>query len=281
MKEIHGLINRTINFSSIDGPGNRLVIFFQGCNFRCINCHNPQTMGNCVGFLQCGICIENCKNEALQNTGFSKEKCMGCDTCESVCPFNSDPRARFMTPEEVLQEFILPASPFISGVTLSGGEATLHKEFIIKLRKLMNNDTSLRDLTLFLDSNGSVSIWDEITPYIDGVMLDFKAFSSIKHKEITGVRNETVLASIYNLYNKNKLWEIRILILPGYNDDNFEINSIKMFLGDNAPKCRIRLIPFRKYGVREPYNKVVEPDTKKVEQIKDLFRDAGFCVYVT
>ena len=30
-------------YSVVDGPGLRYVLFFQGCNQRCIGCHNPST----------------------------------------------------------------------------------------------------------------------------------------------------------------------------------------------------------------------------------------------
>ena len=36
-----GFVADTISFSSVDGPGNRFVVFLQGCNFDCIACHNP------------------------------------------------------------------------------------------------------------------------------------------------------------------------------------------------------------------------------------------------
>ena len=39
-----GIINKIIPFSNVDGPGNRLSIFFQGCNFDCLYCHNPETI---------------------------------------------------------------------------------------------------------------------------------------------------------------------------------------------------------------------------------------------
>jgi pyruvate formate lyase activating enzyme len=30
-----------IPFSWVDGPGNRFVVFTQGCPFDCLACHNP------------------------------------------------------------------------------------------------------------------------------------------------------------------------------------------------------------------------------------------------
>ena len=36
-------IHAKIACSSVNGPGNRAVIFFQGCSLRCAGCHNPKT----------------------------------------------------------------------------------------------------------------------------------------------------------------------------------------------------------------------------------------------
>ncbi|WP_350342708.1 radical SAM protein [Proteinivorax tanatarense] len=42
MNNLH--INKIVDFSYVDGPGNRLVLFLQGCNFNCQYCHNPETI---------------------------------------------------------------------------------------------------------------------------------------------------------------------------------------------------------------------------------------------
>ena len=42
--ELTGLVADTISFSNVDGPGNRFVVFLQGCNFDCVACHTPQTI---------------------------------------------------------------------------------------------------------------------------------------------------------------------------------------------------------------------------------------------
>jgi pyruvate-formate lyase-activating enzyme len=47
MSSMPARVADVIPFSWVDGPGNRFVVFTQGCSFDCLACHNPETIAPC------------------------------------------------------------------------------------------------------------------------------------------------------------------------------------------------------------------------------------------
>jgi len=48
MSSTRARIADVVPFSWVDGPGNRFVVFTQGCPFDCLACHNPETIAPCA-----------------------------------------------------------------------------------------------------------------------------------------------------------------------------------------------------------------------------------------
>ena len=111
--------------------------FFRAVTGDCRYCHNPETReyvrrpyGPRAGL----SCVERFKMK-MRKVRFFPERCVGCDTCIKTCRFGSSPRICNLTPEQTFEQ-IKKQIPFISGVTVSGGECSLYCEFVESLFKL-------------------------------------------------------------------------------------------------------------------------------------------------
>ncbi len=249
-----GLVSKILTFSCVDGPGNRLVIFLQGCNYDCITCHNPHTINHCD---HCGDCVEPCPTGALafndspnRKVIWNKALCTQCDKCIDVCPSKSNPKITTYSVEKLL-EFTKKHAPFLSGVTISGGEATLQLPFIIEYFKAIKSEESLGHLTRFIDSNGSLSEqgWNKVLPYLDGTMIDLKAWQNDTHLWLVGRENHRVLHSINLLAQYGKLHEVRLLYIPNKTDLLSEIDAVSEYLKTLPEHVTIRLNAFQHHGV--------------------------------
>ncbi|MGD8118966.1 YjjW family glycine radical enzyme activase [Vibrio sp. TRT 29B02] len=252
MDEKHALISRILNFSCVDGPGNRLVIFVQGCNFNCKNCHNPHTINHCN---HCGDCVSGCPTQALSfdqgnKVVWDESLCTQCDHCIDVCPHKSSPKIHSYSVTEVV-ELIKQQRYFISGITVSGGEATLQLPFIAQLFERVKSDPELTHLTCFIDSNGYLneSGWQRVEPWLDGVMIDLKAWQHETYQWLVGRSNHRVIASIKYLARIGKLYELRLLHIPGKSDLDSQLNDVTRLINALPDDVVIRLNAFQHHGV--------------------------------
>ncbi|NIA25887.1 MAG: YjjW family glycine radical enzyme activase [Gammaproteobacteria bacterium] len=278
MSAPRALLNDFIPFSNVDGPGNRFVLFFQGCNFDCSFCHNPYTISTCI---DCEICIEPCPEDALfRETDGSVtvdwDRCTRCDICVDVCPYDSTPLAKQVTVDEIFSE-IRTAAPFLSGITVSGGEATLQPEFVAALFSELKAHPDTRHLTTFVDSNGSCTseTWDVLLPVMDSAMIDIKALDDNIHIALTGVSNSRVLDSIRYLARRDRLHEVRLPLISGVNDSDELLTRTARWLASVDPALRIKVIGFRKHGVRAQYQDLTEPTADQMEHCEQVLSAAG------
>lgn len=240
-------INRVIPFSNVDGPGNRMSFFFQTCPFHCHFCHNPETIRACI---HCGDCIDTCPVQALSLVNgkvvWDKQKCVQCDTCLKTCTHYSTPKITMMTVEECIAE-IKKVRPFIRGITCSGGECMNHAGFMLELFK----EAKKLGLGCLIDSNGfhDFSLYPELMEVADGVMLDVKAWDVDFHKKLTGRDNVMVLNNLKWLLEKNKLQEVRTVLLPNYPEQNeLTVKEVAKILNYRS---HYKIIKYRPFGVTD------------------------------
>lgn len=229
-----GLLADVVPFSWVDGPGNRYVLFLQGCNFRCTACHNPHTIPLATG------------------------------------------RARVVSVFGTLED-LRPVHRFLSGITVSGGEATLQPHFVRDLFAGLKADAELGHLTTFLDTNGSAppEVWDRLLPVTDGVMVDLKALDPDVHLALTGASNDAVLASIRRIASAGKLYEVRLLLVPGINDSTEQLTRTARWLLSVDPDMRIKVIAFRRHGARAAAQHWPEATTEQREAWEDVLQHTG------
>lgn len=218
----------------MDGPGNRFVVFLQGCNINCLACHNPHTIPR------------------------------------------STPLARTVEASDLVEE-IRPLAAFLAGITVSGGEPTVQAPFVRALFTALADDPELGHLTRFVDSNGMAgeSVWRSLLPVTDGVMLDLKAFDPATYRRLTGADNAQALASIRTVAAAGKLHEVRLLLVPGINDDPATLERTVQWLLGVDPGLRIKVIGFRQHGVRAEARSWPEPDEACRERYRAQLGELG------
>jgi YjjW family glycine radical enzyme activase len=271
------LVSRVLPFSCVDGPGNRLVLFLQGCNFRCPGCHNPHTIGLCD---DCGDCLAVCPSGALtlaegrpgeRRVRWQAALCTDCDACLDACPRSANPKTTTMTVAEVLA-LLRRYGPLLTGITVSGGEATTQLPFVVALFAAIKGAPDLAHLSCLLDSNGSLAAtgWQRLLPVLDGAMLDLKGWRDSVHHTLTGYGRERVLASLQLLASHGKLTELRLLHVPGRSDfldaDGKLETGLASFLQSLGP-VPIRLNGFRHHGVRGVATSWLEADREALTRL--------------
>ena len=244
---MEGFISNFQRYSTKDGPGIRTTVFCVGCNLRCVWCANPELIDRnvqgmyykqrCIG---CGACARLYPDAiTVTDSGCQIDRSQDLDWQKlvDVCPKDAyEIKGLRITPQELVnklerdKEFYEVSQ---GGVTFSGGEAGLQAKFVKESAKLLHQ----QGIHVALDTAAYLP-WEsleDLLEEIDLVLLDIKAIDSKIHQHCTGADNALILENARRMADlKKPLW-IRLVIVPGWNDDLADIRSRFQFvksLGD-------------------------------------------------
>jgi pyruvate formate lyase activating enzyme len=239
---VKGRIHSLESFGTVDGPGIRFIAFMQGCLMRCQYCHNRDTWD-----LHDGREVE----------------------------------------VDELMEQIISYRPFLEssggGVTASGGEAILQAEFVAALFSACKAE----GIHTCLDTNGFVRkyspVIDELLDNTDLVLLDIKHINDAKHIELTKVSNHRTLQFAQYLQKRQQKTWIRYVVVGGFTDDIDSAKGLAEFIKPMSNVEKVELLPYHELGkhkweaLGEEYEltHISPPDRETMEQIKQVFLDAG------
>lgn len=293
------VITRIQRYCLNDGPGTRTTLFFKGCPLNCKWCHNPENISKsqeiivssykCIG---CGTCQMVCPNH------LDSEKCLSCGKCAQSCPSGARELAGVeYTVNSLLKEIVCDI-PFFEesggGITFSGGEPLINAGFLLELLPYLKE----KEIHVALDTCGyaSTELFLQVTQQVDLVLFDLKAVTPQLHEVYTGVSNSLIIKNLSQFCELSgrqeegaDLW-IRIPIIPGINDGAEEIEKMISLLGSlpSGSFSQINLLPYHRIG-QDKYQRLgkeytltetPEPSKEQMEELRKRFISLGRPVFI-
>jgi pyruvate formate lyase activating enzyme len=213
-----GYVHSLESLGTVDGPGVRSVIFFQGCPLKCKFCHN----------IDCAVQVERNKTSVAK---------MGKKILRNASYWKSY--------SSIYQEK--------GGVTVSGGEPTFQSIFLRDLLTYLQGN----NIHIALDSClvCKKEIIDLLLPYVDLWMVSIKHTDEKKHIFLTETSNKGIKKNLSYLNScilqhpqKNAKIRIRFLIIPGITDDEENIQKTAEIATQISCLDTIEILPYGSHG---------------------------------
>lgn len=221
-----GRIHSIESFGTVDGPGVRLVIFFQGCPMRCQYCHNPDTW---KAFAQAKMSVEEILALYEKNRSFYQKG--------GITATGGEP---------------LMQMDFVTELFEAAHQQRIHTCL----------DTS--GIIFAPDLPATIQRFDRLMAVTNLVMLDIKHIDPQGHQNLTGQKLEPVLAfARYLDEHAIPVW-IRHVVVPGITYKQDLLYRLGRFIGtlhnvqalDILPYHDMGRVKYQKLGIPYPLDKV-------------------------
>ena len=206
-----GLIHSIESFGTVDGPGVRMVVFFQGCPLRCLYCHNPDTWKMDRGE---EMSAEDILSKYERNRAFYEPN-------GGITATGGEPLMQ------------------LGFLTYLFSEA--HKRGI---------HTAL-DTSGWLYRKEKDADYDELLSYTDYVLLDIKHSDPQGHIDLTGRTQEPVLAFLSKLDERHIPVLVRHVSISGITDSQQELSELGRILAHYNNITGLDVLPYHTMGIKK------------------------------
>jgi len=230
-----GYIHSIESFGTVDGPGIRMVVFFQGCPMRCLYCHNPDTWKMSTGSQ---MTVDEILSVYDKNIDFYKHG--GGITVTG---------GEALTQIDFLIKLFMEAKKRKIHTCLDTSGVTFHKDnevVVTKFEKLLNA--------------------------VDLIMLDIKHINPHEHKKLTGHPLDNILDFADFTDKRNiPLW-IRHVVVPTITDNETYLSELGYYIGglknikalDVLPYHSMGKLKYKELGIDYPLKNIPDLDEKEI-----------------
>lgn len=311
MYDERGLVFDIQGYSVHDGPGCRTLVFLSGCPLHCAWCANPEGMEPKRQLLfraakckhrenQCAQCLKACPYGAIRANDseegeplrIDRARCATCTTyeCAGVCHWGAlGVAGKEMTVKDLWRVIDRDRQYWggNGGVTFTGGEPLLQREFILAILKRCKEGFvhTAVETSACVDTDHFLRAMQ----YVDFAFIDVKNMDPVQHAAGTRVSNEQTLTNIRALVASH--WPgrlvLRIPVIAGFNDSMANMAATARFM-KSLGLYEINLLPFHRMGDSKytqlgrvyAYKDVEAMPLERLAPLQQSFLDEGIACYI-
>ncbi|MBS1151623.1 MAG: glycyl-radical enzyme activating protein family [Myxococcaceae bacterium] len=223
----------------------------------------------------------------IRTTVFLSGCTLRCAWCHNPESFSGS-SGRLLAPQQVLAEVLEDRDYYSTsggGLTVSGGEPLIHREFLRSLLELAKGE----GLHTCVQTAGAVpaAALLEVLEWVDLFQFDLKHMDPQRHRALTGASPEQIHQNAALLLTRGAKVEFRVPLVPGHNDDAQNLERVRVFLEAHGAAA-VRLVPYQR-GYLGKYQQlglparcagVEPPSAAAVEAVAQRFRNQGLAVAI-